>query len=81
MKIELTYKIAHAAATDAGNRHAKQAGRVAWNADDYSVMVETFHKLHPCPTDAPCPVCDGLGITRREGYRIEKVHCSLGVEQ
>ena len=39
------YTIAHAAGQDAGNRSMKAAGRVAWNADDWSVAVAEETRL------------------------------------
>lgn len=46
---ELTREIADAAARDAGNRHARQAGRTEWNSDDFMVAVAEFDRLWPRP--------------------------------
>ena len=42
---KIRHQIAHAAGQDAGNRSAKAAGRVAWNADDWSVAVQEETRL------------------------------------
>jgi hypothetical protein len=39
------HQIAHAAGQDAGNRSMKAAGRVAWNADDWSVAAAEETRL------------------------------------
>jgi len=44
-KIPITYKIAHAAGWDEGNRAARKAGRKAWNREDRNVAAETMHRL------------------------------------
>ena len=41
------YEIAHAAAWDTGNRHARAKGRDTWNEDDYNACVEEFNRLMP----------------------------------
>ncbi len=50
--IEMTRDIASAASMDAANRAMRKAGRVAWNADDYEVAVETFNKLWTAKDEA-----------------------------
>jgi hypothetical protein len=40
-----TYRIAHAAGTDAGNRNMRAAGRTAWSAEDYEVAADTMTRL------------------------------------
>ena len=41
--------IVHAAAWDAGNRYARNNGRVVWNADDYAAACEEYEHLWPSP--------------------------------
>src|ERR1019366_10515824 len=42
---EITYKIAHAAATDAGNHAMRSGGRTVWSFDDYGVCIAEFRRL------------------------------------
>jgi len=41
----LTYETAHAAAWDAGNRHAHEHGRAQWNEDDWNEATRTMDEL------------------------------------
>ena len=41
----MTYKIAMAAAHDAGNRHAKKHGRMVWDETDYAEAARVFQEL------------------------------------
>lgn len=41
----MTYKLAHAAAWDAGNRSMRAAGRKTWSADDYAACCAEFNRL------------------------------------
>lgn len=45
MRIQITYKLAMAAAQDAGNKHARMAGRSAWNEEDYNFAAAEFERL------------------------------------
>ena len=45
--MRITYKLAHAASMDAGNRSMRQGGRTAWNEDDYGACVDEFNRLIP----------------------------------
>jgi hypothetical protein len=56
-RIILTYDLAMAISTDAGNRHMRKHGRTAWNDEDYNVSVIEFHKHWPCPDGANCELC------------------------
>lgn len=38
-------EIIHAAATDAGNRHMRAAGRKVWNRDDFNAAVKELERL------------------------------------
>lgn len=49
MKPPLTYQLAHAAATDAGNRSMRNSGRTAWNDDDWNAAAAEFNRLWPEP--------------------------------
>jgi hypothetical protein len=40
-----TYQIAMAAGQDAGNRSMREAGRTAWNEDDYNTAAEVANRL------------------------------------
>ena len=42
----ITYVIAFAAATDAGNRSMRAASRTSWNADDYQAACDCFERLY-----------------------------------
>jgi len=44
-KLELTYTIAHAAATDAANKRMREQSRQFWDFDDYAFAVATFNRL------------------------------------
>ena len=44
-KLVLTEELARAAATDAGNRSAREHGRKAWNRQDYNRAVQTYNRL------------------------------------
>jgi hypothetical protein len=41
------YKLAHAAAWDAGNAHMEAHGRKVWNRDDWNAMCAEFARLMP----------------------------------
>ena len=43
--IKITYKIAHAAGRDEGNRSMRKAGRKAWNHQDYNKAAKTMNHL------------------------------------
>jgi hypothetical protein len=48
--MRMTYQLAMAAATDAGNRNMKQAGRSKWNQADYNTAVRELNRLWPQST-------------------------------
>ena len=52
--LTMTYKLAFAAAQDAGNRAMRVGGRKVWSAGDYRKACEEFERLWPSP-DAPRP--------------------------
>lgn len=43
--VKMTQALAQAAATDAGNRSMRLAGRTKWNRDDFIAASEEFHRL------------------------------------
>ena len=43
--IKPTYDIALAAGWDAGNRHARAAGRDHWDGSDYAESVRVFNEV------------------------------------
>lgn len=45
--MQMTYRIAHAAAWDAGDASMRAGNRAKWNIDDYNVMVRKFNELWP----------------------------------
>lgn len=47
VRVRMTWDIAWAAATDAGNLSAKLAGRKVWNEDDYAVASSILSRLWP----------------------------------
>lgn len=49
--ITLTRDLAWAAATDAGNRRMRKAGRTAWSEEDYGVATREFDRLWPAERD------------------------------
>lgn len=51
MKIQLTRDLAWAAATDAGNRSMRQAGRTKWSQRDYNAAIREFDRLWPLERD------------------------------
>jgi hypothetical protein len=46
-RIELTRKLAHAAAWDAGNASMRAAGRKRWNEDDRDACWAEYERLWP----------------------------------
>jgi len=44
--MRLTRDIAHAAAADAGKRHARAAGRTTWDETDYAAAVAEWNRLY-----------------------------------
>ncbi len=40
-----TYKIAHAAGRDAGNRSARRAGRTRWSEDDFNAASRAMDQI------------------------------------
>jgi len=49
----MTTALAWAAATDAGNRSMREAGRTAWSAEDYAAAAEELHRLIGQERQAP----------------------------
>ena len=50
-KISLTRELAVAAATDAGDRSMRSAGRDVWNSADYYAACAEFERLWPLEND------------------------------
>jgi hypothetical protein len=50
--ITITPELARAAATDAGNRAMRAAGRNRWSAEDYAAAVREFERLQPPQKEA-----------------------------
>jgi len=50
LQMPLTREIAHAAATDAGDRSMRAGKRSVWNLEDYLAAVEEFERLWPSET-------------------------------
>jgi hypothetical protein len=46
-RIPLTRQLAWAAATDAGNRNMRRAGRRKWSLKDYNAATREFNRLWP----------------------------------
>ena len=46
-RIRMTMQIAHAAAMDAGNQHAKTNGRTVWTQEDVDAAADEFERLWP----------------------------------
>lgn len=49
----ITYGIAHAAGTDAGNKHMREHGRSAWNLEDYHVAAKLMNRLMDSQVGGP----------------------------
>lgn len=47
----MTMQLAHAAAMDAGNRHARANGRKTWTQDDYDAAAAEYLRLWPLEND------------------------------
>lgn len=45
MMTTLTQDLARAAATDAGNRSMRKAGRTKWDADDFNAAAQEYDRL------------------------------------
>jgi len=43
--MQITYRLAHAAGWDAGNRSMREAGRTTWNDDDWNAAAEVTNRL------------------------------------
>ncbi len=66
-RLHMTRELAIAAATDAANRHMRQAHRQHWNRADFHEMARIFLRLNPmlceCCSEpagegnALCPAC------------------------
>ena len=46
-KVTLTYDLAFASGTDAGNRSMRKAGRKAWNTEDRHAAARELQRLFP----------------------------------
>ena len=46
-RIVMTRELAHAAATDAGNRAMRAGKRTVWSPEDYAVACREFDRLWP----------------------------------
>jgi hypothetical protein len=60
-RTRMTYGIAMAAASDAGNRSMRTAGRSKWAVEDWNAMVAEFDRLNrafPCAFDDVFPVAE-----------------------
>ena len=62
MKPKRTREVAHAAATDAGNRAMRAGGRAKWNAADYDAACVEFDRLWPVERE----LAEGLSGERSE---------------
>jgi hypothetical protein len=51
----MTDALARAAATDAGNRSMRAAGREKWDAGDYDAAVAEFNRLRPAGEGGKAP--------------------------
>lgn len=68
--VVMTYRLAWAASTDAGNRHMEERMRHTdvprekwrWNLSDRNHAAEVFNRLYPMPETAP-PTVTGLAQT------------------
>ena len=49
----MTYRIAHAAGTDAANRQMRAAGRDTWNQEDAALAAATLRKCFPLCVEHP----------------------------
>lgn len=49
--VKQTRLLAWSAATDAGNRSMRAAGREAWDETDYNAAVAEFERLWPIETE------------------------------
>ena len=54
--ITMTYKIAHAAGWDAGNKLMRELSLTAWNETCFIQCVEVFNKLWPDSAAISAPV-------------------------
>jgi hypothetical protein len=52
------HEVAHAAATDLANARMRAAGRVCWSEEDYNTAVREYNRIHPCPADVDCELCN-----------------------
>ena len=52
-KIRLTESLAWAAATDAGNRSMRAAGRTKWGFEDRNAAIVEFNRIWVEPTFGP----------------------------
>ncbi len=51
-RITITRELAHAAASDAGNRSKRKGRRSRWNEDDWNAACDEFERLWSNPLKA-----------------------------
>uniref|UniRef100_A0A6H1Z9Q4 Uncharacterized protein n=1 Tax=viral metagenome TaxID=1070528 RepID=A0A6H1Z9Q4_9ZZZZ len=49
--MKMTYPLAHAAATDEGNRSMRAGGRRRWSEEDYNASAKEFNRIFPVDQD------------------------------
>lgn len=54
LRMPITREIALAAATDAGDRNMRAAGRAAWSEDDLNVATDALERLWYERTEEKC---------------------------
>lgn len=54
LQMPMTREIALSAATDAGDRNMRRAGRTDWSEEDYNVASDTLERLWYEPKEAKC---------------------------
>jgi len=55
---DLLHVLAHAGAADLANARMRAAGRERWSEEDYNAYVVEYHRIHPCPPDVLCDLCN-----------------------
>ena len=52
------HELAYASGTDCANRPMRKDQRKQWSREDYNTAVAEYHRLHPCPNDVKCELCN-----------------------
>ena len=52
------HALAYASGADCANRQMRRGQRQHWSREDYNTAVVEYHRLHPCPNNVTCELCN-----------------------